>query len=207
MTPEIKFAFIAACFAVAVLSFFRCNCKKDWAWLVGGLAFTLGADYFLVLQNNHVSGVAVFLFAHVCYIERAMNAMKQKIKPVTKRLGIVAIALIFLFVLHTGSVVIGLAIGYAVLFVSNLVVNFRHLTCRETRIPKLNRALTCAGLVLFALCDICVMLFNLPQYFGAYHGLTAVFPLIWVFYLPSQIILAVTAVRFSREKMSIAELQ
>jgi len=42
-------------------------------------------------------------------------------------------------------------------------------------------------------------LFNLPRYFDVAHGISnVVFPLIWVFYLPSQLLLAISALDFKR---------
>ncbi|MCL2839688.1 MAG: lysoplasmalogenase family protein [Defluviitaleaceae bacterium] len=190
MTIAFKFAFVAMCFFIALISFFRCNSKKDWAWLVSGLAFTLGADYFLVLHNNHLVGIAVFCFAHVCYIIRAD---KRKLFLIPLVAGLVFIAV------WNGSVIM-LAGIYAALFLVNLYVNFKFLQNKKTSIPKLNRALIFTGLCLFALCDVNVLIFNLPQYFNVDESLQAIFPLIWIFYLPSQALLAISALRLLDDK-------
>jgi len=213
----LKFAYVAGCFIIALLSYFICHSKRDWAWLVSGLAFTLGADYFLVLQNNHLYGVAIFCFAHLCYIMRAVTT--DVANPTTcsgvnnvgrrrmvagawgvKFLGFTLLTVITILVavaFISGSV-IALAVIYASLFVVNIAVNFRFFGNEKTRLPKLNRVLVLTGLVLFVLCDINVLLINLPRYFGAPQWLSSFFPLIWVFYLPSQILLAVSAIAFPR---------
>ncbi|MCL2217267.1 MAG: lysoplasmalogenase family protein [Defluviitaleaceae bacterium] len=196
MTMELKFAFVAGCFALALLSYFRCNSKNDWAWLVGGLAFTLGADYFLVLHNNHLHGIAVFCFTHVCYIMRA-DSHKNSVNVYTliARFGIVSAFVVVAVINDSVAMLAGI---YAILFAVNIHVNFRFFRNEKTPIPKLNRALILAGLILFILCDINVLLFNLPMYLNAPQGLTAVFPLIWVFYLPSQALLAVSAINYKK---------
>jgi hypothetical protein len=183
--PNFKFAFIACCLAVAVISFFRCTSKKEWAWLVGGLSFTVLADYFLVLRNEHLLGIAAFCFAHICYIARAIEFKKRQI----------AYALVFLSAWLCGIffdivVVAGL---YALLFGINIYVNFK-----AKHRPKFNYYAVLAGLILFALCDINVMLFNLPVYLGVTNIFPWAFTLIWVFYLPSQLLLAVSAFRLKK---------
>ena len=214
---ELKFAFIAACCGVALATYFICGSKRDWFWLNLGMAFTLAADYFLVLHNRHLIGVAVFCFAHGAYIMRTVTAARDKSEPTLtgKRkifggtwqvcflilLAIpayTALSILLPIGLHevntrfavtraiTGIYVI--AALYATLFIVNICVSARHI--------RHNRRLIVTGLLLFAACDICVLIFNLPHYFGAPAGLTRVFPLIWVFYLPSQVLLALSAVKW-----------
>ena len=187
MIMTLKFAFVAGCLVLAGLTYFRCHCRRDWAWLVVGLGFTVGADYFLVLHNEHLAGVAVFCFVHVCYILRRIGDSVKKAVAAFAVVGVLVAVAFF-----NGSVIM-LGAVYASLFVANIVINLK------TRLPKLNWALTLAGLVLFALCDINVLLFNLPRYFDVAHGISnVVFPLIWVFYLPSQLLLAISALDFKR---------
>ena len=174
------FAFIAICFSIAALSFFACKSKRDWLFLTIALGFTLWADYFLILHDRHLPGVAVFCFAHAAYILRATN------KPPKLLLGL-ALFIPAFFWLDPIYVFTAL---YATLFISNIYITARHL--------KYNRILGVTGLLLFAACDICVLIFNLPAYFGAPSWLRDIYPMIWVFYLPSQIILAISAIDFSR---------
>ena len=192
----LKFIFVAACFVIAALSYFRCCNKKDWAWLTAGLLFTVGADYFLVLHNNHLPGVAVFCFAHVCYILRGLQDTKggQKVVLLAVPFLVLTVALAFI-----NGALLALSGVYGGLFVANLVVNirfFRQKGAPQT-LPRLNKGLALVGLFLFALCDINVLLFNLPQELGLPVTFPFAFGLIWVFYLPSQMLLAVSGVRFN----------
>jgi len=201
-----KFAYVAVCFAVALVSFFFCRSRKDWFWLTLGLAFTVAADFFLVLHDLHFIGVAVFCFAHMAYIARAVNSSPGGLRRIFPLLAVIAVALAYfvmtLYVLswlnwiHSSSRVFNIIFSietvvalYAALFITNIYVSARYI--------RHNRVLVIAGLLLFAACDICVLIFNLPFYFGAPGWLRGVFPLIWVFYLPSQALLAVSAVDFS----------
>ena len=211
----VKFVFIAACLTVALVSFVICKSRRDWLWLVLGLGFTLGADYFLILHNLHLAGVAVFCFAHMAYIMRATSASQQgprqqgnpgvswsyafldcfasfanvnggywRLVP----LFAVPVVMVAFFTFNI-YLVTGL---YAALFITNIYVSARYI--------RHNRVLVIAGLLLFAACDICVFIFNLPHYLGAPRWLAMVFPLIWVFYLPAQALLAVSAVDFSAKR-------
>jgi hypothetical protein len=189
MIPDYKFAFVACCFIVAIFSYANCVCKKDWAWLVCGLGFTVLADFFLVMHDEHLLGVAAFCFTHVFYIFRATDFTKKMFFPFC----------IFIFIWATAlamkSVVI-LAAVYAVLFAINIFVN------AKARRNKWNYSLVMAGLILFALCDVNVMLYNLQRYTNAAFEFSFSFTLIWVFYLPSQALLSVSATKsFKRPKL------
>jgi len=187
----LKFVFIVGCFAIAGMTYFFCKSKKDWAWLTLGLLFTLGADYFLVVRNLHIPGVAVFCFAHICYIMRA--TAKPTIWSTPQAIIILIKAAIagIIFATIDGALIILSGI-YAALFITNIVVNFKY--------QKINRPLVITGLILFSLCDINVALFNLPRHFELPFTFSWAFTLIWVFYLPSQLLLSVSAIAFPSAK-------
>jgi len=180
-----KFVFIFACFVLAALSYFFCRSKKDWAWLTVGLLFTVGADYFLVIHDNHLPGVAVFSFAHMCYILRALNFAEHRQKVALIALPFVAFFVYLSFINNALLVLTGI---YAGLFLINITVNIKYC--------KINKPLVLCGLILFALCDVNVLLLNLPRQFGMPVIFPWAFYLIWIFYLPSQLLLAVSCVDF-----------
>jgi len=189
------FAFIAVCFVVALASYFICWSKKDWLCLALGLAFTLAADYFLILHDRHLIGVAVFCFAHVAYILRAITSKRGVMPRIYFMLPVCVLGLIVVVLACfrlDGIYVV--TVLYAGLFIVNIYVSARYI--------QRNRVLVIAGLLLFAACDICVMLFNLPLHTGAPDWFRLIFPMIWVFYLPSQALLAVSAVDFTRSLSS-----
>ena len=191
----LKFAFVVGCFAFAILSYFFCKSKTEWQKLVLGLMFTVGADYFLVLHDRHLPGVAVFCFAHVCYIFRALENSSRWRKNAFIVLPFVSAIIGFAFAFEALFLLSGI---YATLFFANIAVNVWHYRKKETVLPRLNKALFLTGLILFALCDVNVMLFNLPSQLGIPVIFPWAFRLIWVFYLPSQAMLAVSAVKFDK---------
>lgn len=177
----INFYFVVACLCCAAFSFFFCTSKKDWVWLNAGLLFTVISDYFLVLYDMHLPGVAVFCFTHYCYAMRVMNVSLK----VAARVFFVL--LLWVVVLFSTSALYVLAGTYAVLFVASLWLNYRHRN-------KPNGKIILVGLILFMLCDINVLLYNVPGNFPFAQSL------IWVFYLPSQMLLAVSAIAFPSAK-------
>ena len=141
----------------------------------------------MILHDWHLPGVAVFCFAHVAYICRALNTKQTGSKPVIVLVCALAVAVVATLFVDALFVA---AAAYATLFITNLYISTRYI--------KHNRVLVLAGLFLFAACDICVLLFNLPVHTAAPIWLRQIFPLIWVFYLPSQALLAISAVNFKR---------
>jgi len=183
---QLKFVFIVLCFALALGSYFFCKSKRDWAFLSLGMLFTVIADFFLVMQNNHLPGVATFCFAHIFYIIRGGQFATPKWKRtiyVMLPLAVVAIA-----AFAWASVLLAVAGLYALLFISNIIIN--------TKFCKVNRHLMLSGLILFALCDVNVLLFNIPQHFDTVIDFSWAFVFIWVFYVPSQLLIAVSGVKF-----------
>ena len=95
------------------------------------------------------------------------------------------------FIAYRNESLIVLGGIYALLFIANIAVSIAFF--------KKNKTIVLAGLVLFALCDVNVLILNLPQ-FGVNIGFPWTFTLIWVFYLPSQLLLSVSAIDWSRAK-------
>ena len=207
-----KFIFVVGCFAIAVATYFFCKSKRDWLWLTLGLMFTVGADYFLVVRDMHLHGVAVFCFAHVCYIFRALTSRppegyhypwavsvyKDRFYTDYSRAGkaVVTYPVLALIVaiwwVVTNDALILLSGIYAGLFITNIALTIKFC--------KINKPLVLTGLVLFMLCDINVALFNLPRQFNTPVIFPSAFYLIWIFYLPSQLLLSASAIAFPKAK-------
>jgi len=187
-----KFIYITICFAIAAASYFANISKKDWALLTAGLLFTVIADFFLVLNNNHLPGVAFFCFVHICYIFRVLNAGKCKLSFAQVTLTVVTAAIFFAYI---GQALIVLSAIYAALFITNIVVHIWLYRQSDTLLPKLNKSIMLLGIVLFALCDINVLLLNLPRHFDTPVIFPWAFYFIWIFYLPSQFLIAISGIK------------
>jgi len=184
----VKFSYIACCFIIALCTLKWARAKKDWAFLCAGLGATLAADYFLILFDDQKAGVPIFCIAHAFYILRACAPDYKK----AARLFLVAAAFLLAFLFFLDKIA-AVSLFYAVLFMMNLTVSFRGRFG--------NRILVVAGLALFALCDVNVFLYNLPRFAKYPVGYSLVsYRLIWCFYAPSQLLLALSAVMFGRRR-------
>ena len=184
---NIKFTIIAVCFAIAMISYFFCYSKKDWRYLAVAMGFTLISDYFLVIAHNYRVGVFTFCFVHIAYI---LRVSENKTKSIIYILAIIlAGAILTLFV---DDILIALAAVYAALFVQNLLTNLcqNHLH---------NRRIILVGLILFVLCDINVLMLNLPNFMNFPKSMANIaHSLIWLFYAPAQVLLAFSAIDFRK---------
>ena len=181
-TDLIKFFYIFLCFITALVSYRGCFNIRDWQYLVVGMGFTVAADFFMVLMNNDFIGLFFFIFVHAAYIVRAGVGRRKVIMVLS---GALVLALVLPF-----DTLPLLALVYACFFVWDIYINI-----------KTARFLIITGLLLFALCDINVLIYSLPAYFPGTAGAARIaYKLIWWFYAPAQGLLAVSALRFNGKK-------
>ena len=145
----------------------------------GSLAFlfTLIADYFLLIRNDHhLCGVLVFVAVQLIY---GYILFRKGCRPFyVLRTVLLFLLLAVLFLLRQFSPLNLLALVYFSLLLGNFLSS---LTEKKLRFMS-------AGFLLFLCCDICVGLFNLLDH-GPVYAVASV--LMWVFYLPSQVLLAI----------------
>lgn len=160
--------------------------RSGHLWIPAALAFTLGADAFLLVEGRRYAlGVALFCGAHLCYgAELDRNGTGwRRVPGWSAAVG----ALVWLW---RKDLCAAAAAVYAVLLVSNA------LSARRGR--GTGGKLLFWGLVLLLCCDVCVAVHNLPGLFpaGLYGPAQAG---MWLFYLPSQVCIALSA-QSAREK-------
>ena len=145
------------------------------------LALTAGADWFLLVRNDHYAlGVALFLCVQTVYYLRLRSHGASAAWPL--RAGLALGAGLGLYGLGLASPINLLAGLYFSQLLSNTVLAWT-LRGRPWRIFA-------AGLTLFVGCDLCVGLFNT---LSAGHPLyPAVSVGMWFFYLPSQVLIALS---------------
>jgi hypothetical protein len=175
----VKFAFVAFCFVLALGSFFVRRSRRDWLFLCAAMGFTVVSDYFLIINGREAWGVFIFCFAHAAYILRVGGAWRWVLPCAF--FGALAFG-------YTGDTLLGLAVAYGLIFLLNLT--FHVFYYRE---KKPNRKIMLTGLLLFALCDVHVLLFNLSRYIYAPELTEYGYAMIWVFYAPAQLLLGVSA--------------
>lgn len=144
---------------------FFCFLLSFWKGLPAAAFFTLLADFFLLFTEHYAAGLSFFLLVQIAYLQNLRNQ---------------SFPLRFLWLLPLGFLCPIRFLGscYALLF-------FFHI---KTAIKKaqfgFRPKLYLFGLLLFVCCDITVA-------WGYFH--TPIPQLIWLFYAPSQLLLALTA--------------
>lgn len=174
----LKYAGILLCLTFALLSAAR---GGDWL-IPTDLAFTAGADWFLLVRNDcYAVGVALFVCVQTVYYLRLRRLGAKNGSWLRSGLALCAGAGLYLLKLAQPlNLLAGL---YFSQLLSNTIIAW---TLRGKR----NR-LFAVGLTLFVGCDVCVGLFHvLPPDVPAYHGVAVG---MWAFYLPSQVLIALSA--------------
>jgi hypothetical protein len=165
---ELKFLYVLLCFFIALST----SKTKDRQYLIIGMGFTAAADYFLLINGNEHAGVVLFIFTHAAYILRT---------GINKKWVIIALLLALLL----SANLLTATLCYTIFFTANLFANIKN-----------PRPIILTGLILFALCDINVLLYNLPRYITIPETISkTAYTLIWWFYAPSQLLLALSGFR------------
>ena len=187
---------IILCFLYAALV-----CKKDTLLILAGLAFTLGADYCLVVAKpiQQLYGMLFFMGTQTMY------AIYLHLKSRNKVLLIIRIALVVLAesiaLIVLGEKLDPLA-AVSMYYYANLIMNLV-----EAFTMFRGEKLLSIGFVLFLLCDTVIGLqvasggyLPIPKDSWLYQLLFTPFPLSWFFYLPSQVLIALSACRKPESK-------
>lgn len=162
----IKYLGIIFCFIYVLY-----NRKK---YLRISMLFTLIADYFLLIRLDHYEiGLTSFIFAQITYIYFLGNINKSYFNMFLLIRGFVIIAGTILLDITSSLTLLN---ELVLIYFSSLLFN-----CMQAHLVH-NKKLA-IGLTLFVCCDICVGLFNI----NAANNVAAF--LMWVFYLPSQVLI------------------
>ena len=165
---------------------------KTGMWrFVAALACTLGADYFLVVLNpqQQLPGMVFFLFAQGFYAWQLHSTCQKKwLLPL--RLGLTAAAAAITCIV-LGENIDALAL-ISLCYYANLVMNIVVAWMQFSRYR-----LAAIGFILFLLCDTVIGLqvastgyLPIPPGSWLHSIIFPPFHLSWLFYLPSQVLLA-----------------
>ncbi|MDR3225469.1 MAG: hypothetical protein LBT52_04125 [Clostridiales Family XIII bacterium] len=209
----LKYVSICVCFAISQVVLLRTSRERDARLQVLIFGFTLIADYFLLFTDYYVTGMIIFCAAHVSAILRYSNMMIVKLVAGLALIipAVPIAASLISWTMGSGSSdgdspgayfheVILLAVGlyYSALIIAATIATF------VRRQPHVNNILSRLGMILFVLCDINVLILNLSNFGGP--GELATEPpypahiIAWVFYLPAQTMLAISAYDFEKSK-------
>lgn len=187
---------IAVCFVSIVLCFLYGLLQRGTPLLVAGAAVTVVADFFLVVcgPEQRLAGVISFLVVQTCYAVFLHRRDKRWTWLVLRFALIALITVIAIAVLQDGLDALALvSVWYYANLVMNMVISFGNFR-------KLG--MLAIGFALFILCDTVIGLQTAAQSYLPigketllYKILFMDFYLSWFFYLPSQVLIALTAGR------------
>lgn len=181
-----SFASIVLCFLYTLV-----GCRSNSLLGMAALACTVGADFFLVIctPRQQLWGMVFFSAVQILYAIRLHRLTKSKVLLYIRLALILLVEGITLLVLGDGLDALAVI---SVCYYVNLVINAVAAFCAFRQIPLFGVAL-----LLFIACDTLIGLQvamdgYLPIREGSwlYSLLTVDFNLPWVFYLPSQMLLA-----------------
>lgn len=188
-SSALKYASISLCLAFSLYCLIRKR-KMVNCFIPIALVFTLISDYFLLFntnQNLYVYGLITFIITQLIYFAFILYLRKSKLELLINllvRFLLTIAALVVAFYLNYSDVLTILALVYFVELLSNfLYATFLIKLDKEYLIFSL-------GLLLFIGCDINVGLNNVHLFEGIDYSLVNF--LMWVFYLPSQLLLSLT---------------
>lgn len=202
---RIKFTVVALCFLYAING--KKRYSKQQIYLCCALAFTAVSDIIILFSDFYVYGVLTFIIAQLLYGMRITALYNREILASThtsplKDLGLRFVfqavicalisTLIWILDIYIDALLVS-SIFYFICICSNLERSLRLSRCFKDK-----RDIRCfaIGFVLFLLCDINVGLFNLSEFMPLGEGYTIIYTLssilMWTFYAPSQVLIALS---------------
>lgn len=194
----LKFFSIFLCFIVSIISNPLQNQSRNVFLLQLGIIFTLMADYvFLIHNNNYPIAVGLFSIVQIVYSLRYRegNELVRILRFIFIYLVIVIIHRVLNRTLIEIDFLIALGIFYGICLISSVKEAFGRY---KTDDQDTNRMIL-FGMMLFLLCDMSLGLnYILDGFKNTGHILnflkSASYISIWIYYLPSQILLALSGV-------------
>lgn len=188
----VKFASIILCMLMSLIIFIE-NKNRESLFIVLGMCFTLAADYYLLFTGRYIYGIISFIFVQVIYFNKLLRAEKLKIKIgfliiIFMLWNIVMLIIKNVYALDPVTV---LALLYIVVFFTNICLSGTALYKNRT----IENKIFLSALILFLLCDLNVGLVNIDTAQLSFNINTGDinYILIWLFYLPSQVLLVLSA--------------
>lgn len=180
---------IILCFVYALVC-----CRKATLLIVGGLAFTLGADYCLVVANpvQQLWGMVFFMGAQTMYaIYLQMHSRNKSLLIIRVALVVLAEGIAWLVLGDNLDPLAAVSMYYYANLIMNLIEAFTMFRTEK---------LLSIGFVLFLLCDTVIGLqvacggyLPIDENSLLYQIIFMPFHLSWFFYLPSQVLIALKA--------------
>ena len=195
----INYFCILLCFFMSLLIGKNNLKKKDLRLLQLGLFLTCLADLCLIIFDFATLGVALFCLVQITY---SIRYKKTSTGFILKRFALIFVSILSLylvinFIFVPLDILLVFSLFYAVCLITSVIFALKN------KYQRPNKYMVAFGMVLFLLCDINVALRNvtslvsLPEIFTQVtYKISTI--LIFVFYLPSQLLLALSGKDYSK---------
>ncbi len=207
LSNKIKFVVVVLCFIYAINIGVK-NRSREHIYLIYALAFTVVSDMLILLSDYYFYGVLTFIMAQQLYgmritelknRERDSNGPKSLSRDLVIRLlyqG--AFVLLLGILLWLANVNIDALLAVSIFYFISICTNvLRILKLTVNHHDKKDIMYFAIGMVLFLLCDINVGLFNLSGFLSVTPAYEMVYSissiLMWTFYAPSQVFIALSS--------------
>lgn len=183
---------VISCFLFSLVYFIIKRNSNTLIFVIAFLFTILADTNLLILDDNYELGILAFIivqFAYFWYILKNMYTKDNYGYLIAIRLITIVIGVIASLIVQIDKLLVCLVIIY----ISNLVINLIIST-----IPRKRNLLFSLGLFLFLLCDICVGCYNIGDIIDIsntslfYKIANLPFNIAWLFYHPSQVLLAIS---------------
>lgn len=198
----LKYVGILLCLLLTVLIGSKGHDKKDTRLLKLAFFLTAVADLFMVILDFNTLGILVFCLVQITYIKRHRRTIRKKDKLTWLTLAIILVIIISRILtdsfnkgtnnISLSEVTLTLGSIYAIILSYSVYTGWK--TVKGNFYPVYSKYLISIGITLFLLCDINVALSSIAQnlFIGSIEISAVSRFLVWIFYLPSQVLLALS---------------
>lgn len=200
-SDSIKYLCILLCFFLSMISTKKAHIDKvndvDMQLLKLGMLITIIADLCLVILDFYVLGVIFFTLVQITYCVRYTY---KNIKVTIINLFAIFLFIVFAYVIvilfiEKTNILLPISLFYVICLLSSVIKAIK--ASNSNIYTSKSKHMIVFGMVLFLLCDTCVAFSNITILFPLSGYIITIFQqisyfLIWVFYLPSQLLLALS---------------
>ena len=202
-TDKLKYIAILLCFLLSLMTMRHAISAADTFLLQFGLFMTTLADLCLLLLENYTLGIAIFCLVQITYcIRYAPSKAYSTVISFLITFEIIVILYIILGILIKDlDLLFAVAFAYSICLTTSVIRAFK--SYKANLYPNPNKNMIVLGMILFLLCDINVGLTSIIKLTDLHSPLLdkayniSLF-LIWFFYLPSQVLLAMSGYDFKK---------
>lgn len=191
-SSRIEYLSIISCFIFSIVIIFLLPKAYSRNYtLAGALFFAVCADYFLLFTNNFLPGIFFFFLVQSCYFVY-LHAIHVYLKHVMVLFGI---CLAESFILYLVFKYVDFLVPFLTAYLGMTFLNIFYYGRSIKKKKSMKNFCILLGIILLFLCDLNVGLSNLPDFLPVYSSFllhySSIAPsLIWLFYLPSQVCIA-----------------